>query len=78
MVDEHQHCPCNGILLCGTCHRWVHGHPFEARRFGFVVSSHQPLPGSVPVLSHISMITLDCEGRFRWVEGEGPDSVGPE
>ena len=75
--DEHQHCTCNGMLLCGTCHRWVHAHPFEARRFGFVVSSHESFPGNVPVLAHFSMITLDCKGTYEWAPGEGPDTVGP-
>lgn len=38
--DEHTHCPCNGILLCGTCHQWVHRHPFEARTSGWIVSRY--------------------------------------
>ena len=75
--DDHQHCTCNGILLCHTCHLWVHAHPFEARRFGFVVSSHESFPGNVPVLAYFSMIRLDCTGTYEWAEGEGPESVGP-
>lgn len=61
---EHQHCACNGVLLCPTCHSWVHNHPFEARRFGFIVSAYQSRPGQSPVTAHFGTILLDCEGRY--------------
>lgn len=48
--DEHQHAPCNGVWLCATCHTWVHGHPFEARRVGFIVSRYS-IPCETPVFT---------------------------
>ena len=48
--DSHTHCGCNTILLCGECHNWVHGHPEEARRLGFIVSVWDTNPGMIPVL----------------------------
>lgn len=46
--DEHQHAPCNGITLCGTCHPWVHAHPKQAEEWGWIVSRHAD-PCSTPV-----------------------------
>lgn len=68
--DEHQHCTCNGILLCGTCHRWVHAHPFEAKAGGFIVSAHQKEPGIVPVQATVGAILLDCQGRYVWTSAQ--------
>ena len=44
----HQHCPCNGVLLCQFCHRWAHNHPEEAQERGFIVSIYEDHPASVP------------------------------
>lgn len=63
--DEHQHCTCNGVLLCKTCHGWAHGHPIEARNTGFIVSAHQPDPGTEPVRSWLGEIRLDCFGEYK-------------
>jgi hypothetical protein len=46
--DAHQHCPCVGILLCNTCHRWAHAHPYEAMERGLIVSIYEKRPASVP------------------------------
>jgi hypothetical protein len=62
--DEHQHCSCNGIWLCARCHEWVHAHPFEAKAKGWIVSRHQPLPGSVATVAYFGSIVLDCAGGF--------------
>jgi len=66
--DEHQHCPCNGISLCKTCHDWVHAHPFEARRYGWIVSAHEPDPGAVPVKAHFGWLLLNGEGGFTYAD----------
>lgn len=68
VVDEHQHCPCNGVLLCPTCHAWVHAHPFEARGLGLIVSRHTAVPGEVPVVSYFYNpgLLLQCEGGFNF------------
>jgi hypothetical protein len=62
--DLHQHCPCNGVWLCRICHNWVHANPFMARRSGFIVSRHNPEPGSVPVEDVLrGSILLTCDGE---------------
>jgi len=66
VADVHQHCPCNGVLLCTTCHTWVHAHPFEAKGKGFIVSAHEPSPWTIPVQAHFSRISLDCEGSYSY------------
>jgi hypothetical protein len=63
--DHHQHHPCNGILLCSTCHRWVHAHPFEARAQGWIVSRHVADPGTEPVFAEQhGWVLLDCDGNI--------------
>lgn len=64
--DEHMHCPCNMVSLCGTCHRWVHAHPSEARRDGMIVSRHETTPGTVPVVAHFGALLLGCNGTFMF------------
>lgn len=62
---EHQHCPCNGVWLCATCHSWAHQNPNAAQRFGFIVSRSVDEPASVPVLTPTGWIVLDCGGGWR-------------
>ena len=65
--DEHTHSPGNGAWLCGTCHTWVHAHPFEARATGFIVSRHTLDPGTQPVQSYAGWMLLDRSGAFAFV-----------
>ncbi len=60
--DEHTHCPCNGALLCGACHRWAHANPFEARRTGFIVSRSGEEPFATLVRSWYGPLYLHCNG----------------
>lgn len=61
--DEHQHCPCNGIWLCLTCHNWVHANPFEARAHGWIVSRHK-MPNVEPVRNmRFGWLMLTCSGQ---------------
>lgn len=63
MKDAHQHCACNGIILCTTCHEWVHSHPETAREWGLIVSAHETDPSSVPVRTmRFGMVLHDCFG----------------
>jgi hypothetical protein len=48
--DEHRHCACNGLWLCGTCHRWAHAEPVRSLPWGFVVSQYEATPFLVPYL----------------------------
>jgi len=64
--DEHTHCPCNGVLLCSTCHRWCHTNPFQARAGGFVVSRYAT-PHDEPVHAVYGLVRLDHDGGFTFV-----------
>lgn len=66
MRDAHQHCTCNGVWLCPTCHTQVHARPFDSRSKGWIVSRHQAQPGSVPAKSHFGELILECNGRYRY------------
>lgn len=46
--DGHEHCACNGVLLCRADHKWVHDNPAEAKALGWIVLTTD-LPASVPV-----------------------------
>lgn len=48
MKDDHTHCPCNGVLLCRTCHEWAHRYPVQAKAQGFVVSREHATPHTIP------------------------------
>lgn len=74
--DRHQHCPCNGVLLCRTCHRWAHAHPALAVKTGFIVSSYENDPGAVPVVNSRGVtVTLRCDGTYGGeTHGEHGDS----
>ena len=66
MRDDHTHCPCNGINLCGSgttgCHGWVHSHPFEARAMGWIVSRYA-VPHETPVYAaQHGWVLLGCGG----------------
>jgi hypothetical protein len=61
--DEHQHCPCNGVLLCHECHRWAHGHPLKAIEQGWIVSIFVPHPGSVPQRRPDGWWMTTCAGQ---------------
>ena len=63
VVDEHQHCPCNGINLCRTCHDWIHQHPFEARQQGWIVSRHASPPDEPVFAEQHGWVLLTCDGE---------------
>lgn len=66
VVDEHTHCPCNGVLLCKTCHDWAHAEPLGAMETGFVVSRYQSQPGLVQVKTPWGIRYHDCVGGMRY------------
>lgn len=66
MRDRHQHCACNGILLCRTCHTYVHKYPTVAMGLGFVVSRYEPWPESTPVKTVQGWAIMTCEGYASW------------
>lgn len=63
--DEHQHCPCNGVYLCPTCHAWAHANPFDARAVGLIVSRYE-MPTESPMWTQdTGWVLLDCHGGFE-------------
>jgi hypothetical protein len=67
VVDDHQHCACNGILLCRRDHQWAHSHPESARAIGVVVSRYTVEPFTVPVLSYDGWWRHACDGTGWFV-----------
>lgn len=68
VVGVHQHSPANGLLLCRTCHEWVHANPLMARLGGFIVSMHEKEPGSVAVVHALfGPVLLDETGGWSHV-----------
>lgn len=62
MGGHFQHCPCNCVTLCFTCHREVHRSPVGARESGFIVSAFEEEPFTVQLETWTGTISLDCEG----------------
>jgi hypothetical protein len=67
VVQQHRHCPCNGVWLCHVCHRYLHHHPEEARRQGFIVPGYEPEPGVLPVRTWWGWRYHLCDGQIEWV-----------
>jgi 5-methylcytosine-specific restriction protein A len=66
--DSITHSPANGILLCHTCHVWVHAHPFEARASGYIVSRYaNPFEESV-MHALFGPVMLDENGGYTQIE----------
>lgn len=76
MVDEHTHCPCNGVWLCVTCHQWVHAHPNAARTQGWIVSRWVHSPGVIPITRRLGTTWRnDCVGTAQLVTKSGGGSA---
>lgn len=54
----------NLILLCRSCHNWVHGHPTESYKLGFLVHSWDD-PEEVPVVKSGARIYFRSDGTFE-------------
>lgn len=62
VIDAHRHCPCNGVLLCPTCHGWAHAHPRDAETTGWIVSQWVEEPHSIPTMRVGAWWMQTCEG----------------
>lgn len=65
---HYQHCSCNGVWLCRTCHDWAHRNPEEARERGFIVSAYEDEPYSVPISTFRGRLLLHCDGSIAFAE----------
>lgn len=70
VVGEHQHCPCNGIAACRTCHDRMHKHPQAARADGLHVSRYVPRPGDKTVRLKGALWLLACDGTMSLTDKE--------
>jgi|KBSMisStandDraft_5_1062788.scaffolds.fasta_scaffold3482703_1 hypothetical protein len=69
VVDEHTHCPCNGVWLCGACHAWAHAHPNRAEAAGLIVSRTNPEPARQALRGFDGWWEFDCEGQAHALSG---------
>lgn len=76
VVDSHRHGPCNGVYLCGPCHRWAHAHPAEATEQGFIVSRCVDDPTMVPIQRYDGWWYLHHDGR-AWPLDKDEVTVDP-
>lgn len=68
VVDKHQHCACNGIWLCHTCHTWIHANPVKARDTGFIVSRYVEVPATVPAQTWMGLRHQHCNGHVVFAD----------
>lgn len=66
-----QHCPCIGVQLCPTCHRWAHANPEAAQKVGLIVPAHEECPWTVPVKMFAGWVLNDCDGDSEWTTDPG-------
>lgn len=79
VADEHQHCPCNLVYLCGWgnhsgCHGWAHSEVFESRPLGFMVLRSVAVPAEVPLWfpQRKAWIELTCEAQALYLPQDQP------
>lgn len=56
------------LLLHKACHQWITEHPEESRAKGWIVSSYEPDPATVPVWINHRWWLLDDQGGKTPVE----------
>lgn len=52
----------NCVGLCGTCHRWAHSQPHNAKEAGFIVSPFVEDVASVPLKTFMGWLNFTPEG----------------
>lgn len=68
MVGACRHCPCNGLWLCPSCHRWAHANPYAAIDEGLIIPRYAQDPGGWSVQHYQGRrIWLACDGTFEAV-----------
>jgi hypothetical protein len=66
--SHYQHCRCNGVLLCRTCHDWAHSNPAAAREGGFIVSAYDDQPYLQPIKTFMGWVLFKCDGGVEFVD----------
>lgn len=62
--DELTHSEFNGVLLCSTCHNWVHANPFLARGQGWIVSRYAD-PRTIPIEHYsLGLVMLMADSKY--------------
>ena len=64
----HCHCPCNGVWLCPTCHRWAHAHHTEAAKAGWIISAFVAEPYNISVATSWGPRHHHCDGTFTFTK----------
>jgi hypothetical protein len=64
--DRHQHCCCNIVWLCATCHQQVHATP--AQSIGWILSQWTKQPELVPLTTSWGPRLHGCDGTYRFTE----------
>lgn len=63
-----QHCPCNGVWLCRTCHTWAHANPRVALALGYIVSAYDDEPHAMPIRTFQGRLHFLCDGSIEFTE----------
>lgn len=57
----------NLVGLCGTCHRWVHANPDEAKSKGYIVHIADN-PEETPIATFMGLMLFDDDGSVTFVD----------
>ncbi|QGJ92845.1 HNH endonuclease [Arthrobacter phage Beagle] len=66
------HCPCIGVWLCNTCHRFVHANPVRAQELGLIISAYEEEPWNVPMSTFMGWVANDCDGNVSFTSAPSP------
>lgn len=72
---EGGHAVGNLVLLCDTCHRWVHANPVQAQELGYIISVSVDDPSTIPIRTIFGWVRYDNDGGVNFavdLKGEGP------
>jgi len=66
VIDRHQHCACNLVWLCSTCHSQVHAQPAQSATGGWIVSQWCDRPTLITVTTPWGIRWHGCDGTYRF------------
>lgn len=69
VIDIHRHCACVGVMLCHTCHGYLHRNPEYAMAHGLIVSRFEAKPFTVPYQQGLNGLWVmnACDGSQAWL-----------